>query len=596
MSASEHLQPIVKNLPTQPGVYRYYDIDGNLLYIGKAKNLKNRVSSYFISKDLSYRIGLMVRKIHNIEYSVVSTEKDALLLENALIKELQPRYNILLKDDKSYPFLKIMNEAFPRIYFTRKITDDGAEYFGPYTSLHQTRSILELIKKLYPIRNCSLPLTEKNIEKKKFKSCLEFHIGNCLAPCIANQSKVDYDKNIEQIRKIIKGNLTEVRTILKQEMQQCAQNLEFEKAEIIKIKIESLKEYISTSTITNPNLGNLHVFGFLEDDDKAYVHYMYVHEGTIIKTKNFLCKRNLDETKEDVLSFALLNTIDAEENSDATILLPFHIFIESTLKLNIQVPRIGEKKSLLELAEKNAMYYKIKGKEHQKPDHTSRILEQMKVDLKLTELPTHIECFDNSNFQGTNAVSACVVFKNAKPSKKDYRHFNVKTVIGANDFDTMKEVVYRRYKRLLDEDEPLPQLIVIDGGKGQLHSAMESMKALNLEHKIQVISIAKRLEEIYYPNDSLPMYINKKSETLKILQQLRNEAHRFGITFHRSQRAKNTFKTSLNEIKGIGENLANKLLQEFSSVKKIEQTSLVDLENVIGKAKAKLVYDFYHQN
>jgi excinuclease ABC subunit C len=594
MSEQEHLQPIIKNLPQQPGVYRYYDIDGKLLYIGKAKKLKNRVSSYFISKDTSYRIGLMVRKIHNIEYSVVTTEKDALLLENSLIKELQPRYNILLKDDKSYPYIKIVNEHFPRVYFTRKIEDDGAEYFGPYTSLFQVRSILELIKKLYPIRNCSLPLTEKNIERNKFKSCLEFHIGNCLAPCIGNQPKTEYDNNVDQIRKIIKGNLTEVRTILKQQMQYYAENLEFEKAERTKNKIESLKEYISTSTVVNPNLGNLHVFGFLEENDKAYVHYMYVHEGTIIKTKNFILKRNLDESKEDMLAFALLNTLDENEQHAATILLPFHVYIEPTLKLTVQVPRIGEKKNLLELAEKNTRYYKLKGQENQKPDHAARILEQMKIDLKLTELPTHIECFDNSNFQGTNAVSACVVFKNAKPSKKDYRHFNVKTVIGANDFDTMKEVVYRRYKRLLDENEPLPQLIVIDGGKGQLHSAMESMKALNLDHKIQVVSIAKRLEEIYYPNDSLPMYINKKSETLKVLQQLRNEAHRFGITFHRNQRSKNTFKTSLHEINGIGESLANKLLKKFGSVKNIENAELPELESEIGKAKAKLVFEFYN--
>ena len=594
MTTQIHLQPIIKNLPSQPGVYRYYDADGNLLYIGKAKSLKNRVSSYFVSKDLSYRIGLMVRKIHNIEYSVVATEKDALLLENSLIKELQPRYNILLKDDKSYPYLKIMNEDFPRIFFTRKLVDDGAEYFGPYTSVHQVRTILELIKKLYPIRNCSLPLSEKNIEKKKFKSCLEYHIGNCLAPCISNQTKMEYDKNVDQIRKIIKGNLSEVRNLMKEEMLHFANMLKFEKAEFTKIKIQSLKEYISTSTVINPNLGNLHVFGFLEENDKAFIHYMYVHEGTIIKTKNLILKRNLDETKDDLLSFAVLNIIDTEENTNATLLLPFHIFIEPTLKLVVQVPRIGEKKSLLELAEKNAMYYKIKGKENQKTDPSTRILEQMKLDLKLTELPTHIECFDNSNFQGTNAVSACVVFKNAKPSKKDYRHFNVKTVVGANDFDTMKEIVYRRYKRLLDEDAPLPQLIVIDGGKGQLHSAMESMKALNLENKIQVVSIAKRLEEIYYPNDSIPMYINKKSETLKVLQQLRNEAHRFGITFHRSQRSKNTFKTTLNEIKGIGENLANKLLLDFGSVKNIEKANLVDLEKTIGKTKAKIVYDFYN--
>lgn len=586
-----HLKDIIKNLPKQPGVYRYYDKDGKLLYIGKAKNLKNRVSSYFINKDHSFRIELMVRKIFNIEYSIVSTERDALLLENALIKELQPKYNISLKDDKSYPYIKIVNEPFPRIYFTRKYENDGAEYFGPYTSVNHVRAILELIKKLYPIRSCSLPLNEKNIQAKKFKVCLEYHIGNCLAPCVGFQSKENYDNNIEQIRKIVKGRLQELRGVLKQQMQEFADKLEFENAEIIKIKLQSLKDYVTDSTVVNPGLGNFHVFGFTEDEKKAYINYMYVYEGTIIKTKSITLQKQLDETKEELMQFAVTDTL-GQTTEKSSVLLPFEVKSEHEF-IDISVPKIGDKKHIIELAQRNALFQKQKGKEKTKPDNTERVLQLMKEELKLRELPVHIECFDNSNFQGTNAVSACVVFKNTKPSKKDYRHFNVKTVIGANDFDTMKEIVYRRYHRMIVEQQPLPNLIVIDGGKGQLSAAMESIYNLKLEHQVQVISIAKRLEEIYHPNDSYPLHISRKSETLKVIQQIRNEAHRFGITFHRNKRDKNTLKTELSEIKGIGETMANKLLQEFKSVKNIAQQSQEDLEKVIGKAKAKLVVEFF---
>jgi len=586
-----NLKDIIKNLPKHPGVYRYYDKDGKLLYIGKAKNLKNRVSSYFVNKDHSFRIELMVRRIHNIEYSIVPTEKDALLLENALIKELQPKYNISLKDDKSYPYIKIVNEQFPRIYFTRKYEHDGAEYFGPYTSVNHVRSILELIKKLYPIRSCSLPLSEKNIKAKKFKVCLEYHIGNCFGPCAGFQSKENYDNNIEQIRRIVKGRLQELRAILKQQMQDHAEKLEFEEAEIIKIKLQSLKEYVTDSTVVNPGLGNFHVFGFTEDEKKAYINYMYVYEGTVIKTKAITLQKNLEESKEELMQFAIVDTIgNTIEKAEA--LLPFDVTIENDF-IQTSVPKIGDKKHIVELAQRNALFQKQKGKEKTKPDNTTRILELMKEELKLSELPVHIECFDNSNFQGTNAVSACVVFRNAKPSKKDYRHFNVKTVVGANDFDTMKEVVYRRYHRMILEQEPLPNLIVIDGGKGQLSAAMESIYNLKLENQVQVISIAKRLEEIYYPNDPYPLHISRKSETLKVIQHIRNEAHRFGITFHRSKRDKNTLKTELSEIKGIGEKIGSALLQEFGSVKIIEKTALEDLEKVIGKAKAAIVYDFF---
>lgn len=591
MDLEHTLKNSIQNLPKQPGVYRYYDKDNKLLYIGKAKNLKSRVSSYFVNKDHTYRIKMMVRKIHSIEYSIVSNEKDALLLENALIKEFQPRYNILLKDDKSFPYIKIVNEPFPRVFFTRKYEHDGSEYYGPYTSVHQVRSILDLIKKLYPIRNCSLHLNEKNITSGKFKVCLEYHIKNCLGPCAGLQTKEEYDNNIEQIRKIVRGRLQELRSVLKAEMQYYADRLEFEKAEIIKIKLQSLKDYISDSTVVNPGLGNFHVFGFTEDEYKAYINYLYVFEGTIIKTKAITLQKKLEESKEELLQFALVDIL-GETNEKIELLVPFELPIENEY-LKISVPKIGDKKQLVELAQRNALYQKQKEKEKSIPDRSQRLLELMKEELKLNQLPVHIECFDNSNFQGTNPVAACVVFKFGKPSKKDYRHFNIKTVTGANDFDSMKEIVYRRYHRMILEKEPLPNLIVIDGGKGQLNAAMESIYNLKLENTVQVISIAKRLEEIYYPNDPFPIHLNKKSETLKVIQHIRNEAHRFGITFHRQKRDKGTLQTELEQIKGIGTTLAQKLLLHFKSVKSIEQANPEDLSAIVGKNKAELIANFF---
>ena len=591
MSDKTHLQAIIKNLPKNPGVYRYYDKEGNILYIGKAKNLKNRVSSYFINKDHSYRIQLMVQKIQSIEYSIVQTERDALLLENSLIKELQPRYNILLKDDKTYPYIKIIQEAFPRIYFTRRYENDGAEYFGPYTSIHQVRSMLELIKKLYPIRSCSLPLNEKNIAAKKFKVCLEYHIGNCLAPCTELQHRDNYDENIDHIRKILKGRLQELRSAMKQQMQDFANQLEFEKAEIVRIKLQSLKDYVINSTIVNPGIGNFHVFGYTEDEKRAYINYLFIYEGTIVKTKSITLQKSLDENQEELLQFAVIDLL-GNYTEETDILLPFEINLKNS-NLKTSIPKIGDKKRILELAQRNAVFQKQKGIEKNKINRSERILELMKTELKLNKQPEYIECFDNSNFQGTNAVAACVVFKNAVPAKKEYRHFNVKTVIGANDFDTMKEIIYRRYSKLLNEDRLLPDLIVIDGGKGQLNAAMESITQLGIENKVQVISIAKRLEEIYYPNDPYPLHISKKSESLKVIQHIRNEAHRFGITFHRNKRSKDTIKSELKEISGIGEKISFKLLSHFGSVKTISDTPIDILEKIIGKSKAQIVFNHF---
>ena len=586
------LLSVLKNLPDNPGVYRYYDKEGKILYVGKAKNLKKRVNSYFNKNTHPARTQLLVNRIVHIEYSIVSTEKDALLLENALIKDLQPRFNVMLKDDKTFPYIKIVSEPFPKIYFTRNFTEDGSEYFGPYTSIHHVRSLLETIKKMYPIRSCSLALTSENIRKKKFKVCLEYHIGNCLGPCIGLQTKEQYDHNILEIRNILKGKLSTIRQVLKEQMEAYAANLEFEEAEVIRIRLQSLKEYISVSTVSNPNLGNFHVFGFVEDEKNGFINYLYVYEGTVIKTKSITLRKNLDESKEDLLLYAVIDTIGRLAEKGEEILLPFQIE-QPGKDFHFMVPKIGDKRKLVELAQKNAFLQQHKGKAKQKQDRNERILELMQGELRLKELPYHIECFDNSNFQGTDAVSACVVFKNAKPSKKDYRHFHVKTVTGANDFDTMKEVVYRRYKRLLDENQPLPQLIVIDGGKGQLGAALESLRALHIEDKLQVISIAKRLEELYYPNDPYPLLLSKKSETLRVIQQLRDEAHRFGITFHRKKRDKHTLKTELTEIDGIGENLALKLLSAFGSVKEIEKASLEELEAIIGSARAIKLLDYF---
>lgn len=592
MQFAEHpLRTFILNLPNLPGVYKYLDKNDVIIYVGKAKNLKKRVSSYFTKDDHPAKTKLLVKQIQRIEYTIVNTEKDALLLENSLIKQLQPKFNINLKDDKTYPYIKIFNERFPRVIFTRNKIDDGSEYFGPYTSVFNVRYIYNLLKEMYPIRTCTYNLSKENIRKKKFKVCLEYHLGNCLGPCEALQTEEDYNRNIEQIRNILKGKTRVVKDILREEIEIYAQQLAFEKAADLKKKLDALNEYIENSIVSNLETEDAHIFGYVENETKAFINYLYIYDGNIVQTKSFFIQKNIEEEKEDILTMAIVEQIGLLKDK-ALVLLPFDISF-SDESYQFFVPKIGEKKKLIELAQKNAFVQMQKAIAHTKTPKNERILELMKSELKLKSLPVHIECFDNSNFHGDYPVSACVVFKNAQPSKKDYRHFHVKTVIGPNDFDTMKEAVFRRYHRLLEEDADLPQLVVIDGGKGQLSAAMESLKKLNLENEIQLISIAKRLEEIYYPNDSIPLHLNVKSETLKVLQHIRDEAHRFGITFHRHIRDKGTLQTELTKINGIGEQSAQKLLAEIGSVEQIKSASLNQLEKVVGKRIAKKVYDYY---
>ena len=597
-SETQNIETIVKNLPGSPGVYQYFDDHGTIIYVGKAKNLKKRVSSYFNKELLSGKLIMLVRKIADIKYIAVETEFDALLLENTLIKKYQPRYNVLLKDDKTFPWICIKNEPFPRIFPTRNIVRDGSEYFGPYASVTMMNTLLELIRHLYPLRNCTLNLTEENIRKKKFKICLEYHIGNCKGPCEAFQSKEDYDSNILEIKQIIKGNINFVFQGLKVLMKKYSDEFEFEKAHIIKEKIDILSRYQSKSIVVSTAIDNVDVFSILTDEESGYVNYLKIIKGAIIQSHTIELKKKLDESKEELLAIAIAEyrqrfTSDAKE-----IILPF-IIEEIIPGVNYTIPKIGDKKSLLELSERNAKYYqmdKLKQKELIDPErHSKRILNTMMKDLRLKELPAHIECFDNSNFQGDFPVAAMVVFKDAKPCKKDYRHFNIKTVEGPNDFASMEEIIYRRYKRLLEENAPLPQLIVVDGGKGQLSSAILSLEKLGLRGKINIIGIAKRLEEIFYPGDTIPMYLDKKSETLKVLQYIRDEAHRFGITFHRNKRSKGTIKTELTGIKGIGDNTADGLLQHFKSTENIKIANLTELENVVGKAKAKIVFEYFNK-
>lgn len=578
-------------LPSKPGVYRYYDKNGTLLYIGKAKNLKKRVASYFVERNnAGAKLAMLVRQIYNIEYTIVNNEKDALLLEDVLIKKHQPKYNIALKDDKSYPYIKIVNEPIPRLFFTRKKDNQNDFYFGPYTSVREVKIIFDLLKKMYPIRNCNLNLSPNNIKKAKYKVCLEYHIGNCLGPCQGFQTSEQYNQGIQNIKKILNGQVNEVQLVLKKQLEDSIQSMAYEEAEQIHKRITNLKEYLEKSTIVNAKLGNLDVFGLHETTEKTFVNYISVSEGTIIKTKTFTIKSNLEETKEEILLKVILEClgVDFEEKE---LILPFKISYP-TIKIKQTIPTIGDKKKLLDLATKNAIQYKYKDglKEIKEPSFI-KTLGQMKIDLRLKELPYHIECFDNSNFQGAYPVSSMVVFKNAKPSKKDYRHYNVKTVIGANDFATMEEVVFRRYKRLIEENQPLPNLIVIDGGKGQLSSAIKSLNDLAILDKVQVVSIAKRLEEIYYPDDEFPLHLHKKSDTMRVLQHIRNEAHNFGITFHRLKRSNGTFKSDLEEIPGIGKKITETLLKKFKSIKKIKAATLEELEVTIGKSKALIVFN-----
>jgi excinuclease ABC subunit C len=588
----------IQTLPDNPGVYQYYDKDGKILYVGKAKNLKKRVQSYFTKNHDNYKTSVLVKKIVAIKHIVVPTETDALLLENNLIKKLQPRYNVLLRDDKTYPWICIKNERFPRIFSTRKMIKDGSEYFGPYTSFKTVHTILDLIKELYPLRTCNYDLSKANIDSGKFKVCLEYHIGNCKGPCEGYESLEHYQSQIEKIRQILKGNFKESLKDFKKLMTDLAMEMKFEEAQKIKEKIEVLENYQSRSTILNPKISNLDVFSIISDETMAYVNFLQISHGAIVRSHTLELKKKLDETNEELLELAVVELRERFHLNSREIVVPFAIDLGENIK--VTVPQLGDKKQILELSERNAKYYRLDQlKQIQIVDperHTNRIMAQMQKDLRLSAEPRHIECFDNSNIQGTNPVAACVVFKDGKPSKKDYRHFNIKTVEGPNDFASMEEVVYRRYKRMLDENQSLPQLIIIDGGKGQLSSALKSLDDLGLRGKIAIIGIAKRLEEIYYPGDSAPLYLDKKSETLKIIQFLRNEAHRFGITHHRDKRSKSALTNSLESIPGIGEKTMITLMKHFKSVKRLQNATENEIANVIGLSKAKKISDFYKEN
>ncbi|MES2560362.1 MAG: excinuclease ABC subunit UvrC [Bacteroidota bacterium] len=594
---SAHLKRIIGSLPDSPGIYKYFDADGVLMYIGKAKKLKKRVSSYFNKTHDNRKTAVMVGKIADIQFTLVDSEIDALLLENSLIKTFQPRFNISLKDDKTYPWICIKRERFPRIFSTRQYIRDGSEYYGPYASGSMMHTVLDTIRGLYPTRNCNLVLSESNITEGKFKACLEFQIGNCKAPCIALQSEEDYNAAIKQIKSILKGNVGIVEQQLKQQMMQAAAELKFEEAALLKKKLDLLENYQSKSTIVTSIPNDVDVFSIVSDDKFAFVNYLKVSNGMVIQTQTFELKKKLEETAEEMLEFAIGEVREQYKSVSREVIIPFPLELEDD-RITFTIPKTGDKKKLLDLSLKNAIYYKkekLSQYEKLNPElKVDRVLTQMKEDLRLTELPRHIECFDNSNIQGAYPVSAMVVFKDAKPSKKDYRHFNVQTVVGPDDFATMREVIYRRYKRVLEENQPLPNLIIVDGGKGQLSSAVESLLELGLYGKIPILGIAKRLEELYYPDDELPLYIDKKSETLKIIQQLRDEAHRFGITHHRNRRSKGAMRSELDEIKGIGEETQKMLLKELKSVKKIKETDVKVLKDIIGNAKGQLVWNFFH--
>ncbi|MFI5163963.1 MAG: excinuclease ABC subunit UvrC [Bacteroidia bacterium] len=596
---SSSLLNIVHSLPDNPGVYQYFDNHGKIIYIGKAKNLKKRVSSYFTKKHEYGKLLYLVTSIADIKYIVVETELDALLLENNLIKKYQPRYNVALKDDKTYPWICIKNERFPRVFQTRNFIRDGSQYFGPYTSLRTMYTILDLIKKLYPLRNCTLNLSEENIEKKKFRVCLEYHLKNCKGPCEAFQLEENYNDSISQIKQILKGNISSVIKQLKELMWHYSEKYDFENAQLLKEKITSLEKYQSRSVVVSPTIEDVDVFSIISDESFGYVNYLKVINGAIVQAHTVEMKKKLDESNEELLLLAIAELRQRFQSETKEIILPFSVEINFP-DVEITIPKIGDKKKLLELSERNAEYYK-KEKENRmafatKENSSDRILKTMMNDLRLTETPKHIECFDNSNIQGTHPVSACVVFRNAKPAKKDYRVFHIKTVEGPDDFASMEEVIYRRYKRMLDENpNDLPQLIVIDGGKGQLSSAMKSLEKLELAGKIPVISIAKKLEEIYYSGDSLPLYLNKKSETLKMIQQMRDEAHRFGLKHHRGRRSRETIVSELTQIKGISDKTSEKLLSEFKSVSKIKETPEEKIADVIGKSKAKKVFEYFRK-
>jgi excinuclease ABC subunit C len=597
MGTEEKLKSTLSLLPDKPGVYQFIDASGTILYVGKAKNLKKRVASYF-SKNQSGKTTVLLRKTSDIRHIVVDNESDALLLENNLIKRHQPRYNILLKDDKTFPWICIKNEPFPRVFSTRHTIKDGSFYFGPYTSALMVKTLIELIRQLYKLRTCSLNLTDSNISEGKFKVCLEYHLGNCKGPCVGLQTREDYQESIVQIKDILKGNISTVMDHLKALMRRYSDDYKFEEAQVIKEKMDILSRFRSRSTIVSNKIRNVDVFAIAQEADNAYVNYLKIVEGAVIQAFTLEMKIRTEEEKETILGFAITEIRQRFLSDSAEIIVPFKpdILID---KIKYTLPRAGEKLKLLELAGRNAIYYKLEQKkkrlEHSPQLRTGKNLERLKNDLHMPDMPIHIECFDNSNIMGDNPVAACVVFRNAKPSRSDYRHFNIKTVTGPDDFSSMEEVVFRRYKRMIEEKQSLPQLVIIDGGKGQLSSAMKSINKLGLRQKITVIGIAKKLEEIYFPGDSVPIYLDKNSISLKIIQQLRNEAHRFGINFHRDKRSSEMLRSDLDQIKGIGEKTKEILLKHFGSVGEIKNAGKKELENVIGISKTSLLMKYFNK-
>jgi len=587
----------IKTLPHQPGVYQYFDVDEKLIYVGKAKDIKKRVSSYFTKHHDYGKTRVLVKNIVSVKHIVVETENDALLLENNLIKKYQPRYNVMLKDDKSYPWICIKNERFPRVFSTRRVYKDGSEYFGPYTSMKTVKTLLGLIKGLYQLRTCNYDLSQSKIDAGKYKVCLEYHLGNCKGACEGYETEEEYQANIIAIREILKGNFKDSLQQFRLQMKGFAENIQFEDAHKIKEKLEVLENYQAKSTIVNPKISNVDVFSIVSDETYAYVNFLQLSYGSIIRSHTLELKKKLQESDVNLLELAITEIRQRFSSNSKEIYVPFKVNLGDELKITI--PKLGDKKSILDLSRRNAMYFrmdKLKQIKIVDPDrHANRIMAQMKADLRLSEEPRHIECFDNSNIQGTNPVAACVVFKNGKPSKKDYRNFNIKTVEGPDDFASMEEVVYRRYKRLVEEDQPLPHLIIIDGGKGQLSSALKSLDTLGLRGKIAIIGIAKRLEELFYPDDPIPLYLDKKSETLKIIQQLRNEAHRFGIEHHRNKRSKGALTTELENISGVGEQTIIDLMKSFKTVKRIANAKLDELEAVVGVSRANKIYNYYHK-
>ncbi len=597
---TEDYKKVAPTLPKDPGVYRFLAKDDTILYVGKAKNLKNRLSSYFGNKKHQQnKTKALVKNADRFEYTIVETEQDALLLEATLIKKFQPRYNVMLKDGKSYTYICVKKERFPRVFITRKVFRDGSTYFGPYTSKYRIKVILDLIKSLFPLRTCTLNLTDDNIKKGKFKVCLEYHIKNCMGPCEGHEEALSYNEKIAQIKNMLRGNFGAVKQHFKLLMQQHAENLEFEKAQILKEKLTAFEDYQGKSTVVSTSIRDLDIFYIATDEKRAYVNFLKVINGAIMNTHTLELTKNLDDDEKKLLAFAIDELRKKFNSITKEIILPYKINLLEE-DITITVPKIGDKKKLLDLAEKNVKYFLLQQRKQEinnikKETSAERILKTMKEDLQMEELPFHIECFDNSNMQGSFPVSSCVVFKNAKPFKRDYRHFNIKTVEGPNDFASMEEVVYRRYSRLVKEEKPLPNLVIVDGGKGQLSATMKIMRALGLENKITIIGIAKRLEEIFFPDDPIPLYINKKSETLKVIQHARNEAHRFAITFHRNQRSRHFTTTELTNIPGIGDKTAQKLLSHFGSVKKIKTALETEIVEVVGKVAARKVKGYFEE-